>query len=253
MQDLQDSDRYAQRFSVSYITGSHTFKTGFQLGQGVKNLHQYSWSDYHYTFLRGVPTQITQLATPYTRKERIRGRPRDLRAGSMGVPPPDGELRAALRLLQRLRPRAAHAGDQVRAGAGFRAGVRRAELEGHQPAARRGVRPVGQRQDGGEGVARPLCREDRHCHRRRQQPGDPVGSERVADLGRREWQLRAGLQPGQPDDQRRMRGDQQRQLRPGQRECHPVRRRGDSRVGRPRLPVGRVHRAAASVRRRACR
>ncbi len=72
LQDLQDSDRYAQRFAVSYITGSHTFKTGFQLGQGVKNLHQYSWSDYNYTFLRGVPTTITQLATPYLRKERIK-------------------------------------------------------------------------------------------------------------------------------------------------------------------------------------
>src|SRR5438105_2241094 len=72
LQDLQDSDRHAQRFSASYITGTHTFKTGFQLGQGVKNLHQYSWADYNYTFLRGVPTQITQLATPYFRKERIR-------------------------------------------------------------------------------------------------------------------------------------------------------------------------------------
>jgi hypothetical protein len=72
LQDLQDSDRYAQRFSVSYITGSHSFKSGFQLGQGVKNLHQYSWADYSYTFLRGMPTQITQLATPYLRKERIR-------------------------------------------------------------------------------------------------------------------------------------------------------------------------------------
>jgi len=72
LQDLQDSDRYAQRFSVSYITGSHSFKSGFQLGQGVKNLHQYSWTDYNYSFLRGVPTQITQLATPYLRKERIR-------------------------------------------------------------------------------------------------------------------------------------------------------------------------------------
>ena len=102
---------------VSYITGSHTFKTGFQLGQGVKNLHQYSWSDYNYTFLRGVPTQITQLATPYLRKERIKRRPRDLRAGSMGDQPPDRELRSALRLLQRLRARAAHARDQVRARA----------------------------------------------------------------------------------------------------------------------------------------
>ena len=72
LQDLQDSDRYSQRVSVSYITGTHTFKSGFQLGQGIKNLHQYSWTDYNYTFLRGVPTQITQLATPYLRKERIR-------------------------------------------------------------------------------------------------------------------------------------------------------------------------------------
>src|SRR5258705_51747 len=63
---------HAARVGVSYITGTHTFKGGFQLGQGVKNLHQYSWSDYNYTFLRGVPTQITQLATPYLRKERIR-------------------------------------------------------------------------------------------------------------------------------------------------------------------------------------
>ena len=72
LQDLQDSDRYAQRLSASYITGSHSLKTGFQLSQGTKNLHQYSWTDYNYTFLRGVPTQITQLATPYLRKERIR-------------------------------------------------------------------------------------------------------------------------------------------------------------------------------------
>jgi hypothetical protein len=72
LQDLQDSDRYAQRFAVSYITGSHAFKTGFQVGEGIKNLHQYSWTDYTYTFLRGAPTTITQLATPYLRKERIR-------------------------------------------------------------------------------------------------------------------------------------------------------------------------------------
>jgi len=72
LQDLQDSDRYAQRFSMSYITGTHTFKTGLQLGQGIKNLHQYSWTDFNYTLLRGVPTQVTQLATPYLRKERIR-------------------------------------------------------------------------------------------------------------------------------------------------------------------------------------
>lgn len=56
LQDLQDSDRYAQRLGLSYITGSHAFKAGFQLGQGVKNLHVYRDGDVTYTFLRGVPT-----------------------------------------------------------------------------------------------------------------------------------------------------------------------------------------------------
>jgi hypothetical protein len=26
-----DNDRYAQRFSTTYVTGSHSFKTGFEL------------------------------------------------------------------------------------------------------------------------------------------------------------------------------------------------------------------------------
>src|SRR5207249_2129746 len=72
LQDLQDSDRYAQRFAVSYITGSHAFKTGFQLGEGVKNLHQYLDGDISYLFLRGAPTTIIEWATPYLRKERLR-------------------------------------------------------------------------------------------------------------------------------------------------------------------------------------
>ena len=58
-------DRYVERFSVSYVTGSHAFKTGFQLQQGFNDTDTEVNSDVNYTFLRGVPTQITQFATPY--------------------------------------------------------------------------------------------------------------------------------------------------------------------------------------------
>jgi hypothetical protein len=35
---IRDSNRYVQRFSVSYITGSHAFKTGFTLDEGTAHL-----------------------------------------------------------------------------------------------------------------------------------------------------------------------------------------------------------------------
>jgi len=59
-------DRFVERFSVSYVTGSHTFKTGFQL-QSMGNRNDTTVnSDRNYTFFKGVPTSITQFATPYT-------------------------------------------------------------------------------------------------------------------------------------------------------------------------------------------
>jgi hypothetical protein len=69
----QDQDRYVERFSVSYVTGSHAFKTGVQLQQGVVNTGTEVNSDLGYTFLNGAPVSITQWATPYLQKNRIKG------------------------------------------------------------------------------------------------------------------------------------------------------------------------------------
>ena len=65
-QDKNDQNRYVQRFSASYVTGSHNFKTGFQLQQGVLRQHSMVNQDVRYTFTRGVPTSLDQLATPYS-------------------------------------------------------------------------------------------------------------------------------------------------------------------------------------------
>jgi hypothetical protein len=61
-----------QRFSMSYVAGSHAFKVGEQLLQG-----SYSWSkelpqDLWYSFLNGRPTSLNQWALPVTWFERIR-------------------------------------------------------------------------------------------------------------------------------------------------------------------------------------
>jgi hypothetical protein len=68
---INDHDRYAQRFSISYVTGSHSFKAGLQNQQGVLNTDMEVNGDVTYTFANGLPTQITQWATPYLQENRM--------------------------------------------------------------------------------------------------------------------------------------------------------------------------------------
>jgi len=69
--NIVDQFRYAERFAVSYVTGSHSFKAGIQLEQGINDSDQIVHGDVNYTFLRGVPASITQYATPYLQKNRM--------------------------------------------------------------------------------------------------------------------------------------------------------------------------------------
>src|SRR5262245_57316695 len=62
----QDMDRYVERFSVSYVTGSHLFKAGIVDQQHVHVRTDVVNSDLNYTLRNGVPTSLTQYATPYT-------------------------------------------------------------------------------------------------------------------------------------------------------------------------------------------
>jgi hypothetical protein len=66
---VQSSTRYNQRFSATYVTGSHAFKVGFQDEQGR------AWSDgsligadtngVTYIFNNGVPNSVVEYALPY--------------------------------------------------------------------------------------------------------------------------------------------------------------------------------------------
>jgi hypothetical protein len=60
--------RYVQRFSVSYVTGTHAYKFGMQNEAGSQkttNSVLYP-GNVSYTFNNRVPVQLTQYATPYT-------------------------------------------------------------------------------------------------------------------------------------------------------------------------------------------
>ena len=58
------------RFSGSYVTGSHSFKTGVQYELTIGNASTEVHGDVNYTFLRGVPNSVTQFASPYLVKTR---------------------------------------------------------------------------------------------------------------------------------------------------------------------------------------
>jgi hypothetical protein len=73
------ADQSNQRFSVSYVTGSHAFKTGLFLQEGWHR-HEYDIGGpipgtgpgaIDYIFLNGVPQSLTEWAEPIVLKERL--------------------------------------------------------------------------------------------------------------------------------------------------------------------------------------
>ena len=71
------ADRYTERFSMSYVTGSHAFKTGFNLEQGTSYDEAHVNGDRSYRFrgsspTNAVPNQVTLYATPWAEKERMK-------------------------------------------------------------------------------------------------------------------------------------------------------------------------------------
>ncbi len=58
--------RFSQRFSSSYVTGTHTFKAGLQLEESYVQLWaENGTKNLEYTFNKQVPVSLTQWATPY--------------------------------------------------------------------------------------------------------------------------------------------------------------------------------------------
>jgi hypothetical protein len=59
-----------EQASMSYVTGTHNFKTGVFMQQGWRRHGDEANGDMNFTFLDGVPTQLTLYAAPLIRHER---------------------------------------------------------------------------------------------------------------------------------------------------------------------------------------
>jgi hypothetical protein len=57
---------YFYRAAVSYVTGTHNVKAGFNRVHGYLEVYNYDHQPYTYQFNNAVPNQITLRATPYT-------------------------------------------------------------------------------------------------------------------------------------------------------------------------------------------
>ena len=67
----QHVPRYSQRASMSYVTGSHAFKAGFQFEESLLDLGtEAGTTDLNYTFRNQIPVSVTQWATPFLEKDR---------------------------------------------------------------------------------------------------------------------------------------------------------------------------------------
>src|SRR5262245_16681544 len=63
------SNRFAQRFSVSYVTGSHALKAGMYTDEAFRDVTLEVNGDVAYRFLGAVPAGVDQYATPYRQRE----------------------------------------------------------------------------------------------------------------------------------------------------------------------------------------
>ena len=169
-------DRYTQRASLSYVTGSHNFKAGFQNEQLDTNTYWHTNGNVNYYFYNGAPigdSPVCDALSPAVERSRPTW------ASSARI---NGSLTPKLTLNLGMRwdyfnsyvpaQTAGFADDTDGYFAGpdrqslarpahVRSGVRRAELEGLQPEAWRRLRPVRQRQDGAQVHDRPLRGEGR--------------------------------------------------------------------------------------------
>jgi hypothetical protein len=65
--------RNSQRGSLSYVTGSHAFKAGFQIEEGFRYAYTgVTGGNVNYRFNNRIPNQITQYATPYDTWDKMR-------------------------------------------------------------------------------------------------------------------------------------------------------------------------------------
>ena len=166
-------DRFNTQASVSYVTGSHNAKIGFQYNWGTYINTRETNADLQQVYTNGVPSSVTVYNTPLRYKDAL--------LGDLGIYAQDTwtinrlTLNGGIRFetlkhevsKQSVGRRPLHRRAQFRSDSD-------ADLEGHRAAVRRGLRPVRQCQDGGEVRPQPLQRIAHDVLRQSLQPARAV-------------------------------------------------------------------------------
>jgi hypothetical protein len=71
--NIKRSDRFSQRASATYVTGSHAFKAGIQLDEGIhdNNAEIQGPDGVSYRFLNQLPNALVEDAVPFRATERV--------------------------------------------------------------------------------------------------------------------------------------------------------------------------------------
>ena len=64
-------DRYTQRASVSYVTGSHSFKAGFQTDEASESVYFKRNGEQLYIFFNDTPVFLSQYSSPYKIQNKV--------------------------------------------------------------------------------------------------------------------------------------------------------------------------------------
>ena len=133
--------------SLTYISGAHAFKVGFQDRFGPVEQTRVINGDIGQQYRNGVPFAVVVLNTPISTHDQSEPRHGHLRPGHLDDQAPDVEPGPALGPLQFVDSGANQAGRPVRRRAALRGDSRPAELAQRGAAVRRRLRSVRRRPD----------------------------------------------------------------------------------------------------------
>ncbi len=182
-QDINSARMWTYAGFMSYVTGAHNLKAGFQVRTGDSQELFQTRGDIVQIVSNGVPNSVRLVNNESGHKE-VRRQHRHLPPGLVDLRPRHAQPRPALRALHHVDSRADGRGRPLGAGARVRRPEEHRQLEHHLAALRHVVGRDGRRPHRRQGRAQPLRPPGRHHHHPAAQPEE----HRVPDLpvGRRQ-------------------------------------------------------------------
>ena len=201
--------------NMAYVTGSRTTNAGVSFRQAYQQRNHFINHSLEYTFRGTTPVQLSEWISPFHSETRQHAAglyvQQQWTTGRLTV---DGGLRYDY-FRGYIPAMTLEGGRFLPQGASFPAVDNALNFSDLSPRLGCGVRPVRQRQDRGQGVARPVREHHFESGHQLPQPGAgaPDGHQHDAQLDGQQRQLHSGLRSDEPEPERRVRGGVEPQFR----------------------------------------